>query len=56
MDHPDVEWRGKDLIDLSQGREKWRILANTIMKLQVPYNSGNCSVESASKLMKIRDL
>jgi hypothetical protein len=27
-------------IDLAQGRDQWRALANTVMKLQVPYIVG----------------
>jgi hypothetical protein len=31
---------GMDWIDLSQGRDQWRALMNTVMNLRVPYNSG----------------
>jgi hypothetical protein len=26
-----IEWRGKDWIDLSQDRDQWRSLVNTVM-------------------------
>jgi hypothetical protein len=39
-----------DWIDLAQGRDRWRALVNAVMKLWVPYNSGNflTSVELVS--------
>jgi hypothetical protein len=32
----DIGWDGMDWIDLSQDRDWWRTLVNTVMKLQVP--------------------
>ena len=29
-------WGGMDWIDLAQGRNRWRAIANVVMKLQVP--------------------
>jgi hypothetical protein len=31
---------GMDWIELAQDRDRWRALANSVMKLQFPYNSG----------------
>jgi hypothetical protein len=36
MDLGDIEWCGVDWIDLSQDRERWRALVNTVMNLRVP--------------------
>jgi hypothetical protein len=36
MDLGDVERDGMDWIDLTQDREKWRALVNTVMNLRVP--------------------
>jgi hypothetical protein len=36
MDHKEIEWVGMDCIDLAQGRDQWRALVNTVMKLRVP--------------------
>jgi hypothetical protein len=35
-----TEWGGMDWIDLAQKRDQCRILVNTVMNLQVPYNFG----------------
>jgi hypothetical protein len=32
----EIELGGMDWIDLAQDRDKWRILVNTVMNLQVP--------------------
>jgi hypothetical protein len=36
MDLREIRWDGMDWVDLSQNREQWRVLVNTIMKLRVP--------------------
>jgi hypothetical protein len=33
MDPPSVEWEGFHSIDLLQDSDKWRVLANSVMKL-----------------------
>jgi hypothetical protein len=35
MDLREVEWDGIDWIDLTQDRDQWRALVNTVMNLQV---------------------
>jgi hypothetical protein len=36
MDHGEIEWDGRDWIELAQDRDKWRALVNTVMKLLLP--------------------
>jgi hypothetical protein len=35
MDLREIEWDGMDWIDLSQDRDQWRPLVNTVMNLRV---------------------
>jgi hypothetical protein len=36
MDLREIEWDGMDWIDLTQDRDQWRALVNTVMNLRVP--------------------
>jgi hypothetical protein len=36
MDLGEIGWGGVDWIGLSQGRDKWRALVNSVMNLWVP--------------------
>jgi hypothetical protein len=36
MDLREIEWGSMDWIDLTQGRDQWRALMNTVMNLRVP--------------------
>jgi hypothetical protein len=36
MDLREIEWGGRDLIDLAQDRNQWRAVENMVMNLQVP--------------------
>jgi hypothetical protein len=36
MNLRDIGWDGEDCIELSQDRDQWRALVNTVMNLRVP--------------------
>jgi hypothetical protein len=36
MDLREIEWSDMDWIDLSQDRDQWKALVNTVMNLRVP--------------------
>jgi hypothetical protein len=36
MDLREIGWDGMDWIDLTQDKEQWRALVNTVMNLRVP--------------------
>jgi hypothetical protein len=36
MNFIEIGWGGMDWIDLSQDRDQWRALVNTVMNLRVP--------------------
>jgi hypothetical protein len=36
MDLREIGWGGMDWIDLTQNRDQWRALVNTVMNFQVP--------------------
>jgi hypothetical protein len=36
IDFREIGWGGIDLIDLTQDKDQWRALVNTIMNLRVP--------------------
>jgi hypothetical protein len=35
MDLRDIEWRGRDWIDLPQDRDQWKVLVHTVMNIRV---------------------
>jgi hypothetical protein len=36
MDLREIEWHGRDWIELAQNGDQWRALVNTVMNLRVP--------------------
>ena len=41
MDLQEVGCKGMDWLDLAHDRERWRALVHAVMKVRVPYNTGN---------------
>jgi hypothetical protein len=40
MDLGEIGWDGVDWIELTEDRDRWRALVNTVMNLRVSYNVG----------------
>lgn len=36
MDFKEVEWEGINWIELAKDRERWRVLLNGVMRLDIP--------------------
>jgi hypothetical protein len=36
MDPTQVGWKGSDRIDLAEDKERWRVLMNAVLGLQIP--------------------
>jgi hypothetical protein len=41
IDIREMGWEGVDWMHLSQGRDQWRTLMNTVVKFRVPQKTGN---------------
>jgi hypothetical protein len=39
MDIQEVGWEDVDLINVAQGKVRWRAMLNAVMKFRFPYNS-----------------
>jgi hypothetical protein len=42
MDLKGIGWGGMNLVYLTQDRNQWRAVVNTVMSLRVPQNIGKC--------------
>jgi hypothetical protein len=47
-------WGGVDCIDMTQDRDQWRALVNTVLNLGVPQNGG-CTIGSPSERAQLRE-
>jgi hypothetical protein len=48
MDLRELGWGGTNWINLSQDRDQWRAVGNTVMNLRVAYNIGQFLTSSAT--------
>jgi hypothetical protein len=59
IDFRELEWGGIDWIDLTQNRDLWRALVNTVMNLRVPQNAGkflsSCKIGGFLKRAQLRE-
>jgi hypothetical protein len=45
MDLREIGWEGVDWMNLTQDRDQWRVLVDTIMNSRVPYRTKNFLTE-----------
>jgi hypothetical protein len=59
MNLREVEWDGRDCIDVAQDRDQWRAYVNAVMNLRVPYNAGkfssSCTIRSFSRRARLHE-
>jgi hypothetical protein len=58
MDLGGVRWDGVDWIGLTEDRNKWRALVNSVMNFRVPQNAGKLSsgLTSSAELHRVSEL
>jgi hypothetical protein len=57
IDFREIQWVAMDWIDLTQDRNQWRDILNTVMKLRVPYAGkflSSCIIGSFSRRAQLR--
>jgi hypothetical protein len=59
MDLRETGWDGMDWIDLTEDRDQWRALVNTIINLRVPQNAGkflsSCTIGGFSRRAQLHE-
>jgi hypothetical protein len=59
MDLREIGWDGMDWIDLSQYRDQWRAIVNTVINLRVPQKGGkslsSCTIGSFSRRAQLHE-
>jgi hypothetical protein len=59
MDLREIGWSGMDWIVLTQDRDQWKVLVNTVMNLPVPWNVGKflsgCAIGSFSRKAQLHE-
>jgi hypothetical protein len=60
MDLREIGWDGMDWIDVSEDRDQWRALVNTVMNLRVPLNAGkflsSCAIGGFSRGAQLHEV
>jgi hypothetical protein len=58
MDLREIGWYSMDWIDVTQDRDQWRALVNTVMNLRVPKNArkflSSCTIGSFLRRAQLR--
>jgi hypothetical protein len=59
MDLREIGWDGVDWIDMSQDRDQWSALVDTVLNLRVPWNAGwflsGCTFSGSSRRSQLRE-
>jgi hypothetical protein len=60
MDHREIGWDGVDRVDMTEDRDQWRALVNTVLNLRVPRNIGkflsSCTTGGFSRRAQLHEV
>jgi hypothetical protein len=55
----EIVWDGVDWMDITQDRDQWRALVNTVLNFRVPQNAGKflsgCTIGGSSRRVQLRE-